>query len=109
GVEVADVCLAVPDDGGELDQPAYAEAPDGVERWPEPDVRLRLRALRRCAVERPLEPRLVDPDRLLPAPEVDGYADRGVVARRDADLEAALGAAELGQAVLVGDRLAPGE
>src|SRR5206468_2000531 len=107
GMDVPDVCLAVPDDCRELDEPR-AEAPDEPERRPDPDVLLRLRALRRRAVERPLQARLVDPNRLRPAlPEVGVDADSRVAACRDADTEPAPWAGERRHPVPVRTRLPP--
>src|SRR5205085_9560344 len=78
---VADVREAVPDDGGELDQVAEAPAPDEPERRPQTQVRLRLRASLRGAVERPLQVRPVDTQGLpRPGPEVDPEAGWRVAA-----------------------------
>ena len=65
---VADVRDAVVDDGRELDQRRRCRALQTVpERRPQPDVRLRLRARRRRAVQRPLQLGPVDADRRLAA------------------------------------------
>ena len=107
---VADVGEAVPDDRRELDQVAKAPAPDQPERRPEPDVRRSLRARFRCAVDRPLQVRLVDAQRLaIATPEIDLEARRRVAPRRDRDLEAAARRVEDGDAVPVGAAVPPPE
>ena len=74
------------------------------------DVRLRLRPSRRCAVERPLQVRLVDPKRLLAAlSEVDDEVGPCVPPRRDRDLEAPLGRLDDCDAVAVGPAVSPPE
>src|SRR5215471_7242837 len=83
---VTDVREPAVHDGRKLDQMAETATPDEPERRTEPDVRGRLRARFVGAVERPLQVRLVDVDRLPAAvPEVDALPDRCITARRDGD------------------------
>ena len=87
-MRVADVCDAVVDDGRELDQRAEAEAPDGAERRAQADVRLRLRAVGRRAVHRPLQLGAVDADRHLPrALEVLVHGARAEAGRADGHVQ----------------------
>ncbi len=57
---VADVRDAVVDDRRELDEPAERHEPHALERRPQMDVHLRLRARERRAVHRPLQVRPID-------------------------------------------------
>src|SRR5205823_5475435 len=62
-VAIADIRDPVVDDRGELDETAERHVPDGLERRPEMDVHLRLRATGRGAVHTPLKAGAVDAHR----------------------------------------------
>ena len=103
-VEVRDERDLVVDDRRELDQRAHGPAPDQLERRPDVDVGLRLRARLDGAVHRPLQLRLEDPHGVhRPVREPEALLVLVVAAAVDGDGQApAMRDLDPGDAVTVG-------